>query len=228
MGLRWWEYQQPLSWWSRLHVLLGIGAYLVFMAKFCSSRKWYLTPKSLRPIGFALATIFPLTAFGLALPFLEQSSSWVKLTVPEITRNPQQDSFDRNCCICHSREQAVDGLGMRENNEWIAITEPMAWAGALEREATRGAMAALLTPSPKSAGPLTNDPIDRHCLGCHDRSRVLQAKKDPAAWRQTVLRMQAYAQKQPQGPQITNEQAEEVLLVLGTNAHKSASEPVTP
>ena len=214
MGLRWWNYQQTLSWWSRLHVFLGIAVYLVFMAKFCSARRWYLNPKFLRPLGFALTALFPLTAFGMAFPFLAQSFTWTKLTISEVTQNPKQESFNKNCCICHNREKAVEKLGVRTEQRWIDITEPMAWAGSLDRESCRGALAAILAPPSVASGEIAGDPINRACLTCHSKTRVLQAKKKPGEWRQTVLRMQTYAKKNPKIRQITDDDVKEVLAIL--------------
>ena len=225
MGLRWWNYQQALSGYSRLHIFLGIAVYLAFTAKFCSARRWYLTPRYLRPLGFVLASVFPLAAFGMGLPFLAQSLAWREVSVSEVTQNPKQESFENNCSRCHTLGTAVEGLGVRAVQRWIDITQPMAWAGALDRESFRGALAAILAPplaasaailAPPQAvsGSLSPDPVDRHCLACHSRTRILQAKKNPDEWRQTVLRMQGLAQKNPQIPQITDENMKEILTFL--------------
>ncbi|MBF0545462.1 MAG: hypothetical protein HQM08_13560 [Candidatus Riflebacteria bacterium] len=216
------KYQIALSWWSRIHVLLGIATFIVFIAKFCASRKIYFTPRLLRPLGFALTALFPLAAFGLALPFISHASSWNHLKPTEITQNPVQESFNLCCTSCHTREKAVEGLGIRIIPDWINITEPMAWAGTLPRESTRGALAAILAVSqsseigslPSSLNVASLDPIDKHCINCHDKQRTLRTRKTPELWRTTIIRMQGYAQKMPNSPKIDEKALEEVLEFL--------------
>ncbi|MFZ2955388.1 MAG: hypothetical protein WA705_00630 [Candidatus Ozemobacteraceae bacterium] len=221
MVLRTVQYQVALSWWSRIHVVLGMAAFLVFIAKFCASRKWYLTPRLLRPLGFTLTALFPLAAFGLALPILNAAASWAPLQVNEVTRDPDQESFNQSCIVCHSRETAVDDLGIRTIPDWITITEPMAWAGGLSREHTRGALGAILATSTSAEagsyslpiGFTPHTPIEKYCIRCHDKNRTL-VQKTPELWRLTISRMQGYAQKLPNAPEISDEEAKEVLEFL--------------
>jgi len=216
------QYQVSLSWWSRMHAVLGIAAFLLFTVKLCAARKWYFTPRLMRPLGIALTALFPLAAFGLGLPFFSNASSWIPLKPAEVTRNPDQGSFDRVCTTCHAREKAVEDLGIRPIRDWIDITAPMAWAEALSRESTRGALAAILPASPTAeagkyplsvaSAPL--DPIDRHCILCHDRRRVLGVRKTPELWKQTIDRMRGYAQKMPNAPKMDENSTKEVLEFL--------------
>ncbi|HNW35368.1 MAG TPA: hypothetical protein PKM25_10580 [Candidatus Ozemobacteraceae bacterium] len=200
------EYQVSLRMPSRGHVLLGILAFTLFVAKFMARRNWLVSPKRLIPLGYALAVIFPVAACGMIIPYALEYRGWQPLTPADVTERPDQTAFNHVCCSCHNRETATDGLGRRGIARWIEIVEPMAWAGALKREDARGALAALLATtsvsapasartSSASAPLMAADAIDRYCIGCHDRQRTTSETAKPRdRWERIIRRMQGYTQ----------------------------------
>jgi len=196
------RYQVPLRSLSRVHVLVGVLVFMLFVAKFMARRNMLVSPKRLMSIGYALTVLFPLTAFGMILPYMQCAHTWRPLTPAEVVERPDQMAFNRDCVSCHDKETAVEGLGRRKIPRWIEIVEPMAWAGACGREDTRGALAALLAtaavpPSMLSASAVSpdiaGDAIDRYCIGCHDRQRTTGEKPKPQEiWERIILRMQKY------------------------------------
>lgn len=194
-------YQVPLRAASRVHALVGICAFVLFVAKLLARRNMLVSPKRMNPLGYALAIIFPVAAFGMILPYLHASHTWQTLTPPEVVEQPDQAAFNRECISCHDRETAVEGLGRRKIPRWIEIIEPMAWAGAFGREETRGAMAAILATAAEtakqapgaSASIAAGDAIDRYCISCHDRQRTTgEPSKPRETWERIILRMQKY------------------------------------
>lgn len=213
-------YQVPLRAASRVHALVGICAFVLFVAKLLARRNMLVSPKHMNSLGYALAIIFPVAASGMILSYLHASRNWQTLTPPEVVERPDQAAFNRECISCHDRETAVDGLGRRKIPRWIEIVEPMAWAGAFGREETRGAMAAILATAAETASQApvaavsiaAGDAIDRYCVGCHDRQRTTgEPSKPRESWERIILRMQKYTVGRADVASIPDAAVSEVL-----------------
>ncbi|HEY9069024.1 MAG TPA: hypothetical protein VIV61_02145 [Candidatus Ozemobacteraceae bacterium] len=213
------RYQVPLRPLSRIHLMIGVLAFLLFAAKFLARRNILISPRRMTAIGYALTILFPLAAFGMVLPYAQCARAWQSLTPSEVVERPDQAAFNRICVACHDRETAVEGLGRRSIPRWIAIVEPMAWAGACGREETRGALAAVLAtaaapvaPSQSSVQASAADAIDRFCIGCHDRQRTTSEKpRTRESWERVIARMQKYTVGRSDVATISDAAAAEVL-----------------
>ncbi len=213
------HYQVPLRSPSRVHLVVGAVTFLLFAAKFLSRRNILFSPKRMIAIGYALTILFPLVAFGMIVPYAQCARAWQSLTPSEVVERPDQAAFNRICISCHDRDTAVEGLGRRAIPRWIAIVEPMAWAGACDREETRGALAAVLAtaaapvpPTQSAMAASTVDAIDRYCIGCHDRQRTTSEKpRTRESWERVIARMQKYTVGRSDVPSISDAAAAEVL-----------------
>lgn len=212
-------YQEAFSVSIWIHMMVGgIAISLLFM-KFLVAWKQIPFPRWLRPIGFLLLLLLPLTALGKSLPVALAWMEWKPLTPEEILRDPDPSAFDKGCCRCHSRETATEGYGQRPPARWIEIVQPMAWAGGLPRENCRGALASLLIPFPGTLATATtsiavSDPISHYCVACHSQNRIFQTKRTKDEWRKITARMQKLTRENAAMEPLSDEAISEVISFL--------------
>ncbi len=144
MGMRFLIYQVPLSSKAMGHSALGVVVFLLLAGKLLAARKWLLPGRFLYPMGYALLTFTLLAASAMSVPFLLKAKSWKSLSQDEIKQDPRQEDFNGGCITCHHQETALEGQGQRAPADWIWLAEQMAWAGSMEHDNTRGALAFIL------------------------------------------------------------------------------------